>query len=760
MSFLSLFINTHFWFNHGLFYSAVFFFCIFFLISLFFELNSFSSLIKTLHWFFVVYFLTFLFFSFDFIAISSIYDNVINADAMYEKVCDWWYIIEQYTENQSYLYYFSILVSDLDNDFKNNYYMENINLDINVLNDFIIWFFLHIDNFVYFYYFILFFFIAIIFIGFCDQFFMDENKRIEFSTLIFLIFLASVFLLASTDFIEIFLALECISLSAFVLVSFEKKKKLSAVSGIRYLIISTIPASLFVLGLAFFYKDFGIFFKNNLEIILNSFFNYNNTLNDFLENISSSISNDFTLLDITKRDPLESNYLDYLFDTTTNKNELFYDRNIFILTALNNIPIELSPYLRVDYQDIITDLDNNEIIIKKEKDIFEAGGPFMDPEHFKSPSGYWEKIENERLFNDQGEFLWIPIHEAQKTIWIPVNNSFNFNNPIYNVFLEYGLDLEISSLINQINKLNNSNSFYQNFSLFNWNLENWNILTYHDSLLIGIQIGLFFILINFLFKITGAPFHTWAPAIYNNAPTSVVIFLSIFVKIVMFCFFLSIFASSLYNLKYIWGLILLISSILSIVLGMIGAFNEKFIKRFIIYSSVGHVGFMLISLPFFLLEGNKYMIDYLIIYSISSIILWFIVMLSRKNIKFLTNLKIILANNFFLNLVFAINIFSMAGIPPLAGFFIKFDVLYYVLYSSNFYLTFFILLITVINFFYYLRLIKIVYFESINWTNIKIKFNRPKLYMISLLIHLILFFFIFVDSSFIYLLENSLYVLY
>jgi NADH:ubiquinone oxidoreductase subunit 2 (subunit N) len=54
---------------------------------------------------------------------------------------------------------------------------------------------------------------------------------------------------------------------------------------------------------------------------------------------------------------------------------------------------------------------------------------------------------------------------------------------------------------------------------------------------------------------------------------------------------------------------------------MIGAFNEKFIKRFIIYSSVGHVGFMLISLPFFLLEGNKYMIDYLIIYSISSIIL-------------------------------------------------------------------------------------------------------------------------------------------
>jgi NADH:ubiquinone oxidoreductase subunit 2 (subunit N) len=89
-------------------------------------------------------------------------------------------------------------------------------------------------------------------------------------------------------------------------------------------------------------------------------------------------------------------------------------------------------------------------------------------------------------------------------------------------------------------------------------------------------------------------------------------------------------------------------------------------------------------------------------------------MLSRKNIKFLTNLKIILANNFFLNLIFAINIFSMAGIPPLAGFFIKFDVLYYVLYSSNFYLTFFILLITVINFFYYLRLIKIVYFESIN----------------------------------------------
>jgi NADH-quinone oxidoreductase subunit N len=131
-------------------------------------------------------------------------------------------------------------------------------------------------------------------------------------------------------------------------------------------------------------------------------------------------------------------------------------------------------------------------------------------------------------------------------------------------------------------------------------------------------------------------------------------------------------------------------------------------------------------------------------------------------VKFLTNLKLILGSDALLNFIFSINMFSMSGIPPLAGFFVKFDILFYIINSSNFYLSFFILLATVANFFYYLRMIKIIYFENTNMDfmykskNIVKADNTSKYFIITTCIHIILFFVLYYERTFFFILDNIL----
>ena len=106
------------------------------------------------------------------------------------------------------------------------------------------------------------------FLSISDIFFLEENMKVEFSFLIWFIYLAAVFLISSTDFISIIILLECIAFSSYILVGFERKNKFSATSALKYLILASIPGGFFILGLSLLYNNFGSFSQDYLLLLL------------------------------------------------------------------------------------------------------------------------------------------------------------------------------------------------------------------------------------------------------------------------------------------------------------------------------------------------------------------------------------------------------------------------------------------------------------------------------------------------------------
>lgn len=240
-----------------------------------------------------------------------------------------------------------------------------------------------------------------------------------------------------------------------------------------------------------------------------------------------------------------------------------------------------------------------------------------------------------------------------------------------------------------------------------------------------VLIAILFILFNFFFKLTAAPFHFWAPSIYKYAPTVTVSYISIISKamviFLLFKFILTIYAPFILILTPVF----LGVALLTIFIGILGALTERFIKPFFVYSSMGHVGFMLAGLSLFSLNGFIATFHYLFVYIISSFLMWFILMYVGQETRYLNSFKILKNKNPILVLIFVFLIFSMSGIPPLGGFFIKLDVLVALLDSSRYFVTAALFFFTVVTFFYYLKIIKILFFENFDNKFIKIYEINP-----------------------------------
>ena len=238
------------------------------------------------------------------------------------------------------------------------------------------------------------------------------------------------------------------------------------------------------------------------------------------------------------------------------------------------------------------------------------------------------------------------------------------------------------------------------------------------------ELGMVLVLVGFLFKIAAAPFHMWSPDVYEGAPTSVTAFFMITPKIALFGVFLRIFLESFYDFFYPWQKILILASLTSMIIGAVAALSQTKIKRLLAFSSIGHVGYLLAGFACGTVEGIHALLLYLVIYVFMNINLFaFILCPIRRDsthsvprIKYITDLAYLAKTNPVLAFTFTITLFSMAGIPPLAGFYSK-AYLFYATMSSNLYLVAFIgVLTSVISCFYYIRLIKIMYFENPkNW---------------------------------------------
>lgn len=326
--------------------------------------------------------------------------------------------------------------------------------------------------------------------------------------------------------------------------------------------------------------------------------------------------------------------------------------------------------------------------------------------------------------------------------------------------LLYSVKLEDLNTLNDMSKISeDSDWIITKNNIFNF-LDFENFKLQYNYISLSITIGLIFILVNFLFKITSAPFHVWAPTIYGNAPLPTTTFLSIFSKLTIIFLLIDFLSTTFRMLNEIWEPILISCSILTIICGILGAISERLVKRFFVYSSMSHIGFILVGISLANLQSLTASINYLVIYIMSSFIIWFTIMLLLRQLTHLTNFKILKNNNDIICFIFSLTMFSMSGIPPLGGFFVKFEILNCLINSSLYYIAFILLLLTVISFFYYLRIIKIIYFEN-SQEFMKLKYlEENKLRIITLLWHFIAFFVIYFQTPIIYLISSTIETLF
>ena len=235
-----------------------------------------------------------------------------------------------------------------------------------------------------------------------------------------------------------------------------------------------------------------------------------------------------------------------------------------------------------------------------------------------------------------------------------------------------------------------------------------------NSTQFGLTFGIVFILVGLAFKISAVPFHMWAPDVYEGSPTSVTLFFAVVPKIAALTVFIRFLYVPFINMIDQWQMIIIFLSIASMIFGAVAAIGQKNLKRLVAYSSIGHMGFALAGLSSGTNEGIQSSIIYISIYLIMNLGLFSYLFMMKRNDKYYENiddLSGLSKNHPLISLSLLIILFSLAGIPPMAGFFAKFYVFTAVVKESMYFLAITGLLSTIISAFYYLRIIKIIYFD-------------------------------------------------
>ena len=231
----------------------------------------------------------------------------------------------------------------------------------------------------------------------------------------------------------------------------------------------------------------------------------------------------------------------------------------------------------------------------------------------------------------------------------------------------------------------------------------------------ALTFGIVFIIVGLAFKISAVPFHMWAPDVYEGSPTTVTLFFTMVPKVAALTVFIRFLYVPFLNLIDQWQTILIFLSIASMLFGAIAAIGQTNLKRLIAYSSISHIGYAIAGLSTGSNEGIQSSVIYITIYILMNLGLFSCLLMMRRNNEYfedIEDLSGLSKNHPLLSLSLLIILFSLAGIPPLAGFFAKFYIFKSVLEQSMYFLAIVGLLSTVVAAFYYLRIIKIMYFDK------------------------------------------------
>jgi len=234
-----------------------------------------------------------------------------------------------------------------------------------------------------------------------------------------------------------------------------------------------------------------------------------------------------------------------------------------------------------------------------------------------------------------------------------------------------------------------------------------------DSL--GLIFGLVFLLAGIAFKISAVPFHMWTPDVYQGAPTPVTAFFAGAPKVAAMAMLIRLTLDAFPAITGQWQQIIVFISIASMLLGAFAAIGQTNIKRLMAYSSIGHMGFALVGLAAASQSGTKAVLIYLAIYVVMTLGTFACILAMRRDdgmIEDINELAGLSKNDLTLAVMLAVLFFSLAGIPPLAGFFAKFYVFLAAIEAELYTLAIVGVLASVVGAYYYLRIVKIMFFDE------------------------------------------------
>ena len=241
------------------------------------------------------------------------------------------------------------------------------------------------------------------------------------------------------------------------------------------------------------------------------------------------------------------------------------------------------------------------------------------------------------------------------------------------------------------------------------------VLALSPTISIGMMIGVLMVLVGIAFKLSLVPFHMWTPDVYSGSPTPVTLFLAAGPKIAAFGLLTQVLSKGFFPGISLWASFLMAIALLSIVLGAFGALFQKTLKRLIAYSTISHMGFMTLGFLSGTAEGLQASMTYMVLYGLTTLgIFGVLLSLRSKNhlIDSIEDLKGLSQQAPKVCLCFGLLLFSLAGVPPLGGFFAKLGVLKTALEAGYTGTVILAVVASVVSAGFYLKILKVMYFES------------------------------------------------
>jgi len=559
--------------------------------------------------------------------------------------------------------------------------------------------------------------------------FRDEpiQNNFEYVVLITISVLGLLLLCSANDLITAYLAIELHSIAFYIMAAFKRNSSYSIESGLKYFIIGALSSAFFLFGSSIVYGCMGSLIFDDLRMF-------------------------FSLLTLPTEGTLSSGILP-------------------IIGGVNNVLDPLTFTTIISQNEFFTGISH--IILPQTCTM--SSDNLID----------WCQLNCENAvslaFLSDGQMMNLDTDSSTGSIFACFVS--NFSNSIFalDLIASKGLNYGLTGFCQNIHFMNSAGSFEslielnilgnsyagENLSLLN-QIYNF-YLNSGSSILASVEksmvnldfvsIGFLLICVSLFIKLSIAPFHFWSLDVYEGSPNTTTFFFAVVPKISLFVLLMRLCYVSFYQIflndfqVYFFAF-----AVLSIFVGSLGGIEQRKLKTLLAYSSISHTGYLLLAFSTGNIEGLQMMFYYLAVYMISGLTFWavYLFLINKndtyfnKNNKELGDLVLLKESNPMLAFILTMTLFSIAGIPPLVGFLIKLGVFSVVVKSSAYLVSLISILLTVISTFYYIRLIKVLYFENALVGKLYLPITTQKALLIAVLSFSLIIFCL--DPTLIYLL--------